>query len=170
MTRVFNVNLIKEFSDLLEVKGEPVSDEIEGFVQTITKNLPPRILRVKFNTAGIRTISATVPQGKMWRFIRYYFKVIATAGVGNRLIGYIITNENNAQLTRLHQTTAQTASQTKQHHGSRDFDVAAGGDSQRLTVSEMFLREGDTFTFEDKSLVDASDTADGLMEFEEWDT
>lgn len=172
MVEIRNIELLREFSNIIEAKGESLPEEVEGTVLALTKELPARTVRVRYvaQTIGSDAIIATVPANKIWRLIGFWADMSATAGVGNRLIGYRHRDAAGATIMQFHPAVTMTANLTRAFLGSENIPYALNNTTHHLAFPKTYLRAGEDLTLRDLATIDAADVANiAVFNFIEWD-
>jgi len=116
MPAIRNSELIKEFTDLFELKTNDFLESEAGrmLVPVINTPVRPTIKRFTFNGAvGSLAFRATVPTGKKWKILNLGLDYVASAEAGNRTITVEIQPVSGFTVHAVQARNVQIASTTE---------------------------------------------------------
>lgn len=137
--------------------------------QDVNVTLKGDIIKYQDTTADDQDKTFTVPEGKTWDIQMIATKYISNASVGDRKIGFVISDETAEKLIQTMSTTAQPASKTQYYFCNPEqstayFAASAGGLQQAqhfLPIGKFTLQAGYTINIKESN--ESGDAGDDMV-------
>lgn len=159
MPKIFNLALIKRFTDYFKLK---VTDSLDAdsskiIVATVNLPLPVNLLRVIDIETNDSNKLIIVPDGKQWKILYGIITLVTTATAGSRRMNFRIL-EGTVELHRVQAVNAQIASTTER------YSIGQYGDSLEAVAGlhylpiplNMILNPGFSIRIQDSNSIDAA--------------
>ena len=163
MMKVNNLQLLSEFSKFLDLKNESVP---EPFL-VIGKQLPPNIKRIVFSGQIGTGQTITCPPNRIWKLLRFYVDITATATIGTRAYGLKLLAENGTDVLYRDFPYSMSASQVRRFLGNSTESVTLLS-YVRLSIPTLYIKAGESIKYYDIGAIDSTDSYKSTFVFEEW--
>lgn len=163
MPAIRNLQLIKKFTDFLQLKHTDMLDSEAGKMLIPVVSVPILPTRVQFTpTEAELATGIRVPAGVKWKLKSIFVRWTSDVNAGNREIRIVINNPDTGNGIFINRSrNFQAASLVIDYNffvGANDVGSASGG-SQVISIPDINLVEGTRITVTDFAVISAGDTA-----------